>query len=285
MPLSDPDDRPVTEGRRRWWREPLLHFVVLGGLAFFAHRVLFGAPSSEYVAPEDAPIEQIREDWFSAKGARPSAEQEAALVQEWIEDEILYRRAIELGLDQNDTIVRRRMVQRMRFLLEDTSRIEPPTDAQLRAWLERHPRKFALPANSTFTHVFFSRGKRGAELGAAARSALVTLRSNPDATVDGDPFFRGNTFEDATPAEIQRAFGQAFAESIDDLPLGQWSGPVKSSYGLHLVFVSSRTSAEAPKLDTVRDKVEQDWLQSERARLNEEALTKLRARYAPEAPE
>lgn len=282
MPLPGSDDRHVTERRRKWWSEPLLHFVVLGGLAFFAHRVLFGSPPSEYVAPQDAPIEQIREDWFSAKGALPSAAQEAALVQEWVEDEILYRRAIELGLDQNDTIVRRRLVQRMRFFLEDTYRIEPPTDGDLRAWLERHQEEFALPAKTTFTHVFFSRGKRGAELGAAAQSAFEMLRNDPDEAVNGDPFFRGSTFEDATPAQIKRGFGKDFAESIDQLPLGQWLGPVRSSYGLHVVYVSNRTSAAVPELDAVRERVERDWLQSELARRNEEALAKLRARYAPE---
>ena len=285
MPLADSDTRPVTEGRRAWWREPLLHFVVLGGLAFFAHRVLFGAPPSEYVAPANAPVEQIRQDWFAAKGALPDATEEAALVQEWVEDEILYRRAIELGLDQNDTIIRRRLVQRMRFFLEDTYRIEPQTDAQLQAWLEQHPLEFAMPAKISFTHRFFSRGKRGAELAAVAQSALEVLQSDPNVVLEDDPFFRGSTFEDSTPAEIGRAFGREFEESIADLPLGQWMGPIKSSYGLHLVYVRNRTSAEAPKLETVRDKVERDWLQAERARHNEEALTKLRARYAPEAPE
>ena len=275
----------MNEGRRAWWREPLVHFVVLGGLVFFAHRLLFGAPPSEYVAPEDAPVEQIRQDWFTAKGAHPSAEEESALVQEWVEDEILYRRAIELGLDQNDTIVRRRLVQRMRFFLEDTYRIEPPTDRELQAWLELHPHEFAMPPKASFTHRFFSRGKRGDELTADARSALETLRNDSTAAVEGDPFFRGSTFEDTTPAEIRRAFGREFEESIADLPLEQWMGPVKSSYGLHLVYVRNRTSAEVPKLETVREKVEQDWLQAERDRHNEEALAKLRARYAPEAPE
>jgi hypothetical protein len=285
MPLAGSDTRLVTEHRRAWWREPLLHFVVLGGFVFFAHRVLFGAQTSEHVASEDAPVEQIRQDWFAAKGALPSADEEAALVQEWVEDEILYRRAIELGLDQNDTIVRRRLVQRMRFFLEDTYRIEPPTDAQLQAWLEQEPHKFAMPATVSFTQRFFSRGQRGTELGAAARAALETLQSDPNAAVEGDPFFRGSNFEDMSPAEIKRAFGTEFEEGIADLPLGQWMGPVKSSYGLHLVYVRNRTSAEAPELESVRDKVEQDWLQSERARHNEEALAKLRARYAPEAAE
>jgi len=275
----------VNEGRRAWWREPLVHFVVLGGLVFFAHRLLFGAPPPEYVAPEDAPVEQIRQDWRAARGALPSAQEEAALIQEWVEDEILYRRAIELGLDQNDTIVRRRLVQRMRFFLEDTHRIEPPTDSELQAWLELHPHEFAMPAKVSFTHRFFSRGKRGDALTADARSALETLRNDSTAAVEGDPFFRGSSFEDTTLAEIRRAFGREFEESIADLPLEQWMGPVKSSYGLHLVYVRNRTSAEAPKLEMVREKVEQDWLQAERDRHNEEALAKLRARYAPEAPE
>ena len=284
MLSPDRDDRLVTERHRTWWREPLLHFVVLGGFVFFAHRVLFGAQTSEYVVAEDAPAEQIRQDWFAAKGALPNAEEEAALLEEWVEDEILYRRAIELGLDQNDTIVRRRLAQRMRFLLEDTVRIDPPSDAQLQNWLERHPDKFAIPVKVSFTHRFFSRGKRGAELAADAGSALETLQDDSKAAVEGDPFFRGGTFEDITPAEITRAFGTDFGERIDHLPVGQWMGPVKSSYGLHLVYVRNRTSAEAPKLETVRVKVEQDWLQSERARHNEDALAKLRARYAPGGP-
>jgi hypothetical protein len=282
MPLAGSDDRLAAEQPRAWWHEPLLHFVLLGGLAFLAHRVLFGAPPSEYVAPENAPVEQIRQDWFAARGTLPDAQQEAALIQEWVEDEILYRRAIELGLDQNDTVVRRRLVQRMRFLLEDTSRIAAPSDAQLRAWLEGHPQEFALPAKISFTHLFFSRGRRGSELGASAAAALESLKRDPAAEVDSDRFFRGNAFADATLMELTRAFGPEFAQGIDDVALGQWKGPLKSSYGLHLVFVTHRVAGAAPELDTVREQVEQDWLQSERARRNREALAKLRARYAPE---
>jgi len=285
MPPSGFDDRPVAESRRAWWREPLLHFVVLGGLAFALHRALFGAPSSSYVTAEDAPIEQIREDWLSTHGALPSAEQEAALFREWTEDEILYRRAIELGLDQNDTIVRRRLIQRMRFLLEDTVRIEPPTDAELRGWLAAHPDRFALPAKISFSQRFFSRGKRGAALSSDAQAALGILLEDPDAVTDDDPFFRGSRFDQATPSEIKRAFGEKFADAMADLPLGQWQGPLESSYGLHLVRITERTAASTPALETVRDQVEQDWLQSERARRNDETLAKLRARYAPKGPE
>jgi peptidyl-prolyl cis-trans isomerase C len=264
-------------------REPLLHFVVLGGLAFLAHHFLFEAGPSRTLSPEDAPIEQLREDWFSAKGALPSEDQEAALVRDWLEEEILYRRAVELGLDQNDTIVRRRLVQRMRFLLEDTSRIDPPSEAQLQSWLDQNPGKYAESAKISFTQLFFSRGKRGTELARDARSALDLLQSDPDATVESDPFFRGRHFENATPDEIRRAFGADFAESLAGAPVGRWSGPVRSSYGLHLVRVNHRVPATTATLDEVRKKVETDWMAAERTRRNEEAMARLRARYSTEA--
>jgi len=173
----------------------------------------------------------------------------------------------------------------MRFLLEDTVRIEPPTDAELRAWLEAHPDRFALPAKISFSQRFFSRGKRGAALSSDAQAALGILLEDPDAVTDDDPFFRGSRFDQATPSEIKRAFGEKFADAMADLPLGQWQGPLESSYGLHLVRITERTAASTPALETVRDQVEQDWLQSERARRNDETLAKLRARYAPKGPE
>ncbi len=264
-------------------REPLLHFVVLGGLAFLAHHFLFGAAPSRVISAEDAPIEQLREDWFAAKGAWPSKEREAVLTEDWVEDEVLYRRAIELGLDQNDTIVRRRLVQRMRFLLEDTERIDPPSDAQLQRWFEQHADELAEPAETSFTQLFFSRGKRGAALSTDARAALDALERDPNTIVDSDPFFRGRRFVGATAAELRRAFGAGFAQALEEVPLGRWSGPVQSSYGLHLVFVSDRVAPAAPELEEVRKKVEDDWIDAERARRNEEAIAKLRARYSGES--
>jgi hypothetical protein len=267
--------------RRRWWREPLLHFLILGSLVFSAHHWLFGRSASDYVAPEDAPIAQLREDWRAARGELPSAEQEAALINEWIEEEVLYRRAVELGIDRNDTIVRRRLAQRMRFLLEDRYRLEPPSDAQLRTWLGDHPERFAEPGTTSFEHLFFSRSKRGAKLVDDAQATAEVLQSDPEAQVSGDPFFRGAAFEAATDAEIRRAFGRELAEAMADVPMGLWAGPLSSAYGLHLVLVTDRTTPPPPTLEAIRARVEEDWLRAERARMNAEALERLKARYAP----
>ena len=272
------------EARRRWWREPLLHFLILGTLVFTVHHWLFGRSQSEYVGAEDAPIEQIRKDWQVARGRLPSAEEEAALVDEWLEEEVLYRRAVELGIDRNDTIVRRRLAQRMRFLLEDTSVVEPPSDEQLRAWLATHPERFADAATTSFEHVFFSRSKRGAHLLADAKAALTQLRRDPEANVEGDPFFRGTTFEAATESDIRRAFGRDLADALTKLPAGRWSGPLGSAYGLHLVLVTDRTAQAPPAFAEIRARVEEDWTRAERERLNEEALERLKARSAAPEP-
>jgi hypothetical protein len=271
----------MLENRRRWWREPLLHFVLLGGIAFFVHRAVRGPLPSKYVLPEDAPLQQIRQDWFSAKGSPPSPEQENALMDDWVEEEILYRRAIELGIDRNDTIVRRRLVQRMRFLLEDTHRIEAPNEAELERWLGEHPEKFASPAKLSFSQWFFSRGTRGAKLGTAARSAFEVLETDPEAAIDADPFFRGRELNEMTQQDIKHAFGSDFAASVADLPLGRWAGPLRSAYGLHLVRVSERLEPPAPGIEEVRDEVIRDWMEAERARRNEESIQALRARYSP----
>ncbi len=272
------------EARRRWWREPLLHFLILGALVFTAHHLLFGRSESEYVGPEDAPIEQIRKDSQVVRGRLPSAEEEAALVDEWIEEEVLYRRAVELGIDRNDTIVRRRLAQRMRFLLEDTALLEPPSDEQLRAWLEAHPARFAEAATTSFKHVFFSRSKRGPDLVADAEAALTQLRRDPETIAEGDPFFRGTTFAAASESDIRRAFGRDLTDALTELPVGRWSGPLSSAYGLHLVLVTDRTTRAPPALEEIRARVEEDWTRAERERLNEEALERLKARYAAPVP-
>ena len=173
----------------------------------------------------------------------------------------------------------------MRFLLEDTSRIEPPSDEQLRAWLEAHPERFAEAARTRFEQLFFSRSKRGVDLVADAEAALAELRRNPEAIVKGDPFFRGVRFEAATDADIRRAFGRELADALSELPVGRWSGPLSSAYGLHLVFVTNRTSPGPPAFTTIRALVEEDWTRAERERLNEEALERLKARYTPPVQE
>lgn len=266
---------------RRWLQEPLLHFVVLG-IAVFALYAVGHDRQLEPLSEEDAPVEQLSLDWQTRTGSRPTAEERDRLVEQWLEEEALYRRALELGLDRSDTVVRRRLVQRMRFLVEDTTPIGEPDDGELRGWIAEHAADYAEPARLSFEHRFFSRGKRGAHLASDAETAAASLRESPDATVTGDPFPRGKRLLDQTPASIARLFGRGFADHLTELPLGRWSGPIESSYGLHVVRVTERRAAASASFEAIRDRARADWMYAERKRLNEQAVDRLVTRYAAE---
>ena len=255
----------------RWLREPVVHFVVLGAAVFAVYATVQPQPTHSLTA-DDAPIEQLRNDWETRMGTSPSAAEEQRLRKEWLEEEVLYRRARELGLDQNDTVVRRRLVQRMRFLIKDTTPVPEPNDLQLRAWIDTHPEKYSEASRVSLDHLFFSRAKRGIEMRADAYRAAEALKATPDASVAGDPFPRGNHLDDYTKSALAQAFGVAFADSVTQLPVGSWHGPLNSSYGVHVVRVTARTAQGAPSFEGVRDRARGDWMYEERQRLNRQAI-------------
>ncbi len=269
----------------RWLREPVVHFVALGTLVFAIYALL-QAPRPPYrLTVDDAPIGQLRADWTARHRTSPDEADEQRLKEDWLEEEVLYQRARELGLDENDTVVRRRLVQRMRFLIEDTTPIPEPDDLQLRAWIDAHPKRYVEPALVSFEHVFFSRSQRGAHLERDAENAAAALRANPGEKVADDPFPRGNRMQDASPTAITRAFGSAFGEEIARLRVGAWHGPVASSYGLHVVRVISRGQPRLPTLETARDRARADWVYEERQRLDREAVDAIIQRYSGRGPE
>jgi peptidyl-prolyl cis-trans isomerase C len=263
----------------RWLREPVVHFVVLGAAVFAIHAMVRRPPPTHPLSADDAPIARLRSDWSTRSGTPPDAAEEQRLKEQWLEEEVLYRRAIELGLNESDTVVRRRLVQRMRFLIEDTTPVPEPDDLQLRAWIDAYPEKYTEAARMSLDHVFFSRMKRGDGLHADAKSVAAELKASPDAAVAGDPFPRGKHLQDSTVDAIARAFGTGFAQSVRVLPVGEWHGPVESSYGLHVVRVTGRIEETPQQVEAVRERARADWIYHERKQLNREAIDAIVRRY------
>lgn len=273
----------MTDANRRWpgwFREPLVHFIAIGAAVFVVYAILRDPQPTDPLTADDAPIAQLRRDWKARTGTPPNAAEERRLTDDWLEEEVLYRHALELGLDESDTIIRRRLVQRMRFLIEDTTPIPEPDDAQLRAWIDAHPDRYGEVARISLDQVFFSRGKRGGNLTIDAEGAAAILATAPDATVSGDPFPRGNHLDGYTPGALARSFGLAFAQRIGGLAVGDWQGPFESSYGLHVVRVTGRTEEVPPSLEGVRKRARADWIYERRRRLNREAVESMIGRYA-----
>ena len=274
---------------RRWLGEPLLHFLALGALIFVAYAALSpgGSPGDRRIVVTPALVEHLAET-FALTWQRPPSESEIrALVEDHVKEEILYREALALGLDRDDVVVRRRLRQKMEFLSEDVALMTEPNDDDLRAYLAAHPDDFRRDAIVGFVHVFLSPERRGAALKTDAARVLAALRRG-DAAADtaadvaasfGDPFLLPSRFEGIAMRDVASQLGESFASALAAAPVGEWTGPVASSYGAHLIRVSTREDARLPTLEENRELVEREWRAAERRKANEAFYAKLRERY------
>ncbi|MDB4968091.1 MAG: hypothetical protein JWN44_3780 [Myxococcales bacterium] len=263
-------------GRLR--REPWVHFLVIGAALVLLHHLVAPRPPGRRIEVGAGVVDGLRQEHRRRTGAMPTVEEERALVRRYVDGEVLYREALAEGLDRGDLIVRRRLVQKMEFLLEAEADRREPTDAQLAALLRDEAARFARPARLTFEQLFVARD-RHADVRAAAEALRARLAAHEDPARLGDAFLRGRNFPSLSGREIAGIFGQPFADAVAALPEGSWSAPVASSFGLHLVRVSTRTADRAPALDEVRAPLRQLWIERQRAEQRRAGIERLRRRF------
>lgn len=268
-------------------RDPLTHFVVAAALIFAAYS--FWQARSERadstIVITAAEIERLAALYTSEAGALPSESDMAAMVSDLVRDEALSREARRLGLDRDDTIITRRLAQKMSFVVSDLAEDPEPTDEMLRAWYTDHAERFTSPAALTFSHIYFSPDERGASALSDAQETMQRLNASTDiASSDfGDPFMLQRQYGDVPVREVARQFGGEFAKSLSELtPSNQWQGPVQSAFGVHLVKLNSSTPASIPPFDDIVAQVRKDWREDTRRRANEQAVQDIISRYAVE---
>lgn len=277
--------RPARSRVGRWAREPLLQFLVLGAALFVGYSSLQPESSSDELALrielKQGDIEQLEAVWIAKWQRPPSTQEMLALVQARVDEEVLYREAIALGLDQGDEIVRRRLAQKMDFLLGDMAAVEPPSTAELKAWYEQHADQFLQEGRLSFHHLYFSPDRRGGFAGAreAAMAAMEQLRSDPAAARLADRFMFQDFYGDRTAAELGNVFGLAFADGLFAVPAGSWQGPLESGLGWHLVWIESLTPPRSPAYEEIEPDIKLAWLAEQRTLAKEAAFLALRARY------
>jgi peptidyl-prolyl cis-trans isomerase C len=279
--------RPLLGAAGRWLREPLLHFLLLGSALFAAYG---------YFAPQPGTSEasqQIRltTDEVLAMGAffqsqwrrPPTPEEFGRMVENKVQEEVLYREAVAMGLDKDDTIVKRRMAQKMRFLAEDVAAARAPTRAELEAWYAQNAGKFALPGRINFRQIYFSPDRRGALARDDAVKALAQLsEQGGDSTLAAsfsDPFMLQDDYAERSPEQLAREFGPVFAQAVFRSSPGSWQGPIESGFGWHLVFVDSLIPGRAPDYAEVESEVKTAWLGEQKAQAWRKAYAAMRAKY------
>jgi hypothetical protein len=265
---------------RKLLREPLLHFLVLGAALFLVFDLSNESdqPGERRIVVTPEQVEQLAGQ-FSRTWLRPPTPGELdGLVERYVRSEIYYREALAMGLGQDDPYVRNRLALKLEVLLDDLSVETEPGDAELDDFLAANAERFAEPARLSFRQVYLNPERHPDPAGEAQR-LLGLLRDGGDPGALGDVSMLIPGLDGATPDEIARQFGENFAKALVTLEPGGWVGPVRSSFGLHLVRVSQRQSARQPVLAEIRDTVLAEWRDQRRRETGEQAYRRLRERY------
>jgi hypothetical protein len=262
--------------------EPIVVFL-LAGAALFLFEAWRGAPDEGYRidvgAAETARLVAL---WETQTGALPTDEELSNLTEAWIREEIYYREAVRLGLDRDDTIVRRRLIQKLGFLNEAESAVEP-AEGELRAFFEREREAYRFPDRYSFEHVYLD-PERHEDPDAVAGDLLEQLEAGAAWRSLGDPFMLNSSYAERSLPEVRALLGGSFASALPDRLVGEWSGPVPSAYGVHLVRVLGIESAGTPSFEQVHDRVEVDYLETHTGDEAEAYYRTLRDKYEVRFP-
>jgi hypothetical protein len=264
-------------------KEPLFHFLIVGTLLFAGYALLNrSTPTSQAegaVRIGEGEIYWLRQTFTSQWQREPTPEEMNGLLATLVEEELLAREGRALGLDQNDTIVRRRLAQKVGFMVTDTTRVAEPREGELRNFYAAHAEHYRTAAKISFSHIYFSREhRRDAE--ADATEALRLVAGNvAERPAEGDRLLLDDSYTDLDLQAVEGLFGPDFAHAIFALPPGSWRGPVKSAFGVHLVNVRAVRPSSLKPFEEVREMVVLEWRHERDIATRTDYLAKLRAKY------
>jgi hypothetical protein len=274
------------------WREPVVQLLVVGAVLFGVTRAVGSAPAAEAAAPATASAasrepetrivlghaarEQVRSELAEELGGEPSPEVLQAALGHWVEDEVLFREGLRLGLDVDDSIVRDRVRAKMVDILVAKAMPAEPTLAELQDWFRAHKGRYDTPAQVDFVHVFVA--AEGQASRARAERLLADIRGGADADGLGDTFSGGRTFRHRRLADVAEVFGDDFRAALERQPVESWQ-LVPSRLGWHVVRLDRHSAARAVELDEVRARVEDDVREARRREAVRSGIEALKRRY------
>ncbi len=227
-------------------------FILIGLFLYIVdYRFSYDEDLNKIIIPDDEILGLI-DTWRDQVGRDPSDEEIVRIINNLINEEILYREALKLELDKNDRIIKRRLAQKVEFLKQDDRQ---PSQVDLENFYDENKSKYMVEDLFTFSHHFFS-DQDNSDI--RAKESLIKI-SNGYA-VDSDPFILGNELNLISKNDLQQNFGNSFYESLTLINENQWSGPIASDYGLHIVFIKKRVDGYVPGLNQIYQKVYSDYL-------------------------
>jgi len=265
-------------------KDPLFHFLLIGAGLFLVFGFFKGPAGNEEnrIVITWGDIEALQASFVRTWQRPPTESELQGLIEDKVRDEIAFREAVAMGLDQDDAVIRRRLRMKMELMVEDIAGLSPPSEEELAAYLEEHMDSFRQEPQVSFKQVYLNSDKRGVRVEEDAQKILAELAAaGPAADPESfsDPNILSEEFPLSYAGDIEKLFGPSFVTGILNVEPGKWAGPVISSYGLHLVFVRERIDGRNPDLSEVREAVEREWTAKQRREFKEETYKKLRERY------
>ena len=262
-------------------KEPLLHFLLIG-VVLFVFVAWSGARSGTggaAIVVTNAQIELLAANYAKAWGRPPTEDELRGLIDDRVQEEIAVREAMAAGLDRDDTIIRRRLRQKFEVMAEEQDAHEAPTEADLSRYLAKHADRFTSSATVSFDQTVVDVAGPAADGERAAALAKTKILQGADPAKLGRMSMLPSHVDSTRLDLVAREFGTAFAESLAKLPTNEWTGPVRSAFGTHLVRVTAYAPGTLPPLETVRAAVAREWENERRLAARTESYRKLRERY------
>ncbi len=267
-------------------KEPLVQFLLIGACIYVAYG-LFGTPDEDAedrtIVVDVARVQGFIAQWQQRWNRPPTRQELDGVVDAYVRESILYRAAVEMGLDQDDPITRRRMAQKLEFLTNDIALFREPTEEELRQYFNDNRASFRQADRITFSQIFLDPDRRGDATLDDAAALLAQLEaagaSDAEALNSGDSLMAPGFFEAASELDVRRELGSGFAETVMQLAPGQWHGPIVSGFGVHLVYVFDFSQAPEAEFEDVRDAVLADWQEQQQKEFSAEFFDNLKTRY------
>lgn len=271
---------------RRLLSEPLVHFCI-GAVFVFIYFMTFGQQGDEaarQIQVTEQDVQKLIANWQGSRQRPPSAQEIDGLIRAHVRDEVLVREALRLGLDREDSVVRGRMLQKMRFLQDES--VREPTEEELQHRFAQDAVRYAEPSRYSFTQVFLDPAADLAAIQAKLEKLSEAGRVQLETELEGSLATAALVgvparVKEANAQQVARQFGEKFASQIGDLAVGRWSGPIFSGYGAHLVLLEHISAGEAGSLDdpSILKRVRNDWIADQKQRSREESYQRIRAQY------
>ena len=255
-------------------KQRLFIFFILGILILTADLV-FNDENEDKITIFESEINSLIGTWVNQVGREPTIQEVDGIIKQLLDEEILYREAIKLGLDKNDIIIKRRLAQKIGFLRQEADS-SLPSEKEVNDFYNQNTKKYFVDKRITFSHIYFSESK---DQEAKAARALNLIRSGTTETDFGEPFLLGKNFSSKSIAEIERSFGKEFSRVVQGIIPQEWSGPLNSEYGSHLIFVNSISESFTPALEEIKNIVISDVILEKQNNSVKEYLKELRSKY------